>query len=638
MLRRVLPVVLLSLLLASAALCETRTSVLDTRPGLDKHITMNVRAASIREILDTVEAETKVRLRPDRGIAEDKATIYVKDKPARDVLRALAHCFNLCWVEVELGDLRYLKLFMDRDSDAEMRKRHYDDYLAITDQFDKELEATAQLVRSSQKQEFPNISGPMSIDEQAKIYRSYVATQESSFAAMSLQFLKLSESQRKDLFSGKEVVVSGSAIDSEPKEKYPEAEAFHYWIERSLAGYLLQGSVQPAMAANDWSLIAAALFDDTRYDKMVQSANAILLKDPSLDKELPAPKPEDVKPLPSQTPVGTSLIPEGVMSVPKPGEGSGATPTTMSDDLLPLAKEADIPIVAQYLSEYLTSATPTTGGIANPKKISEKIADLSAKHRFAVERDGDFLLAKSLLWHRLRNREVPEETIRRWQKEITGLPAPTFNVTVEMGSMSWEQVRGIIANSKYWFGIDDPSYLARGEYALKLYASLTPSQQNALWQGTPISAAALNSNQQHIFMQGYEFRARPTYREAQDPGWAQTAAFSMTGPNYESNTLFAVQTGVRVLDYISLDQFIPEEQKTLTQEELNSSFAIIRPPTEDAIAKGVPALKKQIQTKYPEIPIMSVGIYTLNRIFFRFKIADKQGNDYSFSCPVRVDK
>lgn len=160
-----------------------------------------------------------------------------------------------------------------------------------------------------------------------------------------------------------------------------------------------------------------------------------------------------------------SLIfgPNILQLVPRPGEGSGATPTTMSDGLLELAEATGIPVVAQYLSEYTPNGVPAS----QAGRIVDRLGALSKTHRFTVEKDGGFLLAHSLLWHRLRDREVPEAAIRRWQKAITGLPLPIFDVSVEMANTSWAQVRGIIANRARWFGMGDLSMMASSKNASK---------------------------------------------------------------------------------------------------------------------------------------------------------------------------
>ena len=632
--RTLLSIVLAALSCSAFAGEDPRTAALDGVPGLDKPITLSLRAASIREVLDKVEAETGARLRPEREIAEDKASIWVKDRPARDVLRALAHCFNLCWTESEVGSSRFLRLYMDRKTQAELRQRHYDDYLAVLDQFDKQLQVTADMVRSGQTYEAPRSAVNIPRDELDRLWLRERVTRSNYLGAMVLQYLKLSELQQKDLFEGKVVTVSGGAIAEEAKDKYPEATSFSFWIERSLAGYLLQGSVQPVLQPWDWTLITTALFDDARYDKVIQSANEALAKDPALGKELPATKTDEkapAAPTPESAPKATEIVshlmymPMSVTSaVPRPGEGSGATPATMSDGLLPIAEAAGIPVVAQYLSEYAGADAPKSPSTG--VKAAQRLAELSQLHKFAVERDGDFLLAKSLLWHRLSDREVPEETIKRWQKTITGLRFPTFDVGVEMGSMSWGQVRGIINNSRYWFGASNLAMLAQCEYALKLYATLTPAQRQALSRGGEIPASTLKPEQQRIFIQAFEVWARPSYAKAQDPGWPRTAALSLTDSGWSGGMLLAVSgmrnVGLANLSFGQTEQYAVPPETPLTPEQRQELRERLQRQAEQEIPGLVRTFAEQVAKDHPEISQKSIEIYAERTVEFRLRLGE----------------
>ena len=67
---------LLTLVVFSAVIADERTAVLDDEKRLDKPITLALRAASLKEVLASVERETGVHLLVQRDIAEDKVTIY----------------------------------------------------------------------------------------------------------------------------------------------------------------------------------------------------------------------------------------------------------------------------------------------------------------------------------------------------------------------------------------------------------------------------------------------------------------------------------------------------------------------------------------------------------------------------------
>ncbi len=587
---------------------DLRTKALDNKPGLDKPLTLTLRAVSLHDLLDKVETETKVRMRPDREITEDKVTIRVKEMPARDLLRAVAKCCNLGWVDAEIGDLQFLNLYMDRESQAAMNKKLYDDYAIMLGQFDKEMKATADAVRSKAEIVIPP-AGSIPNDELYRLqYRSMYAS-DPQLGSMAVQYLSLTETQKKTLFDGKEVHVSADLICKEALDLYPEATGYTYWVERSLAGYLLQGSVQPVLPENEWHLIAIALFDDARYDKLIATECDALGKDEKLTKQITLPKVEPTPtPAPPTPPVDATGVPQVVMPVipplPKPYEGSGATPRTMSDALLTIAEAADMPLVAQYLSEYSPPNTPAPVS----GKLSNLLAAQCKLHKFTVVRDGDVLQARAALWHRLHDREVPENTIKRWQVAINGLPLPTFETYVEMASSTWGQIRGIIGNYAYWFGASEPPGLAMAEYACKLYSSLTPTQQRNLWNGQNLPVSAFRADQQNTFVQAFEHKARPSYVKAKDRAWQATSFFKLRRAS--TGELFAFANG-QILGTESIPPtMIPEDGNN------NESFARIQSPSPEDIAKTIATLLDNVYQAHPETPRKSIAVYQAGQIYF----------------------
>ena len=630
---------------AAQAATDVRTTALDGKSGLSKPISLYLRAASLREVLDKIQSETGVKLRPERDIAEDKVTISVKDKPAREVLRAITHCFNLCWEEAEVADTTCLKLFTDRDFTSAIRRRNYDDYAAILGQFDKEMQAHADVVRSGIPYQAPARSsvGMKNNDEYWRLTRRQQISHSDMLSAMVLQYLKLSDMQKKPLFEGQEISLPKEAICQEAKEKFSGASEFRYWVDPSLAGYLLYGSNVTRSDVDGPHLFAVAVFDDDRYDKEIQSACDILAKDAALDKELPVRKqPEKAAP-PQPAAVSTDAPTEKLFRlsqqavVPNPGAGSAATPTTMSDFLLPIAEDAGIPLVAQYISEYADPQVPTPPPAG---KILARLCQLCKQHKFTISRDGDFLLVKSMVWHRLRDREVPETKIKRWQQAFTGLPFPTWDAAVEMGASPWGWIRDIIANQRYWFGSDYLMLLAGSEYQLKLCASLSAAEQNALWRGVEIPIAGMRPEQLHLFMQAFESKAKPTYAKAKDSSWPRKAGISLAGPELLEEALYAV-ADMRGLGMCRTDSLVPDGAVQIRndlppdqqQEQYNRDR---RKWVEQNIGSVAKDACRRLAAEHPEIPPKNITIYALYRLLIELHLGeDSNGTSWVYSIRVK---
>lgn len=645
MTKALISIMLALLSCAAQAATDVRTMALDGKSGLSKPISLYLRAASLREVLDKVQAETGVKLRPERDVAEDKVSISVKDKPARDVLRAIAHCFNLCWEEAEVADTTCLKLFTDRDFTSAMRQRNYDDYAAILGQFGKEMQEHADVVRSGVPYRAPAYGSVVmkNDDEYFRLTRRQEISRSDTLSAMVLQYLKLSDLQKKPLFEGQDISLPKEALCQEAKDKFPSASEFRYWVDPSLAGYLLHASSIRKTDEDGPYLLATAVFDDDRYDKEIQSACDILAKDAALDKELPVRKQPEKAASPPPPAASTDAPKEELFNptpqaqVPNPGGGSAATPTTMSDFLLPIAEDAGIPLVAQYISEY---ADPQVPAPPPAGKILARLCQLCKQHKFTIARDGDFLLVKSMVWHRLRDREVPEAKIKRWQQAFTGLPFPTWDAAVEMGASPWGWIRDIIANERYWFGSEYLMLLAGSEYHLKLCASLTAAEQNALWRGGEIPIAGMRPEQLHLFMQAFESKAKPTYAKAKDPSWPRKAGISLASPELFNEALCAV-ADMRSLGMCSTNSLVPDnavqigenlppdqEQQRYNQER--------RKWVEQNIGSVAKDACRRLAAEHPEISPRKIAIYALYRLLIKLRIGE-DSNDASWVYSIRVN-
>lgn len=611
----------LTLLLAITVVADERTTALDTEAKLNKNLTLSLRAASLKEVLAKVEQATGVHLLVQREIAEDKATVWVKDQPAREILRALAHCFNLCWSPSPTTDKHYLRLWMDRKYLASMYHRDYQDYLAIVDQYDKEMQITAKTVRSGENYEVPaELMRKLSKEDVPEYHRQDrrgMASRNPNIGAMVLQFLALTEKQREQLQAGNHVTVTGAEISPEALKKWPDAQSFDYSTDRSASGYMLRCGARPGKVGGTY-LISSAYFDDSPYEQEAELVAKGLLADPELAKDLP----RDPK-------LATDIAIH-------PGEGSDTVPGTMSDGLLELAQAANIPIVAQFVSRY-EGANPdwATEKVQLPtssaKKTGERLAELVKQHTFTVFRDGEFLLGRSLLWHRLRLREVPETKIRMWQKECCGLSSPTFNGYVDMASMRWEQIRGTIDNTRYWFGGQWLIYLARCEYPLKVYGSLTSDQKRWLASGSELPVSALTPDQQVYFMAGFEMREKPTFENVTDQNWPETASFSMQDAGYENASLVAV-AGMRTLGEVEPDPGALQIPKDTPKEDMEKVYF-------RQIDELRPSLEKkllgQVAKDHPAVPAKDIGVYCLRDYVFTLKLGE-HSRKCVLVCSVKV--
>lgn len=98
-------------------------------PVLDKPVTLAVKGEALSDIMPMLEKQTGVRLRVSRDIADQKATIFVDDRPLRQVMEGLSTLFGYHWTKktFSTGDIH--ELWQDEKS----RQRLADQYARAWD-------------------------------------------------------------------------------------------------------------------------------------------------------------------------------------------------------------------------------------------------------------------------------------------------------------------------------------------------------------------------------------------------------------------------------------------------------------------------------------------------------------------------
>jgi hypothetical protein len=122
---------------AAAALREYKreAEIVDTR--LFREVTLRVKALSLPELCEQLRTQTGVTLRAARGVEDENVTVFVKARPAREVMRQVARLFGYRWLRSgEEGKYRY-ELSQDLRSqlaEEEMRSRDFHAALVSLDE------------------------------------------------------------------------------------------------------------------------------------------------------------------------------------------------------------------------------------------------------------------------------------------------------------------------------------------------------------------------------------------------------------------------------------------------------------------------------------------------------------------------
>ena len=66
-------------------------------PRLQRRVTIAKKAVSFGQLLEQLAKETSIDISATRGVADDKLTVFCKDKPLRDLLRQITQHFGFVW-------------------------------------------------------------------------------------------------------------------------------------------------------------------------------------------------------------------------------------------------------------------------------------------------------------------------------------------------------------------------------------------------------------------------------------------------------------------------------------------------------------------------------------------------------------
>ncbi len=185
---------------AALASYEQQATAVDTR--LVRKITLQQKGMAFSDLCALLTTQTGIQFKASRGVADDKVTLFCKDRPLRDILRQITHVFHFSWSRDGSGkpdDPYTYELVQDLKSqftEEELRNRDrnaallaldtamnkYRKYLSLTPEQAREQALTAS---PEEKEILDGLGG-------------------GAWAAAHLYF-SLSPSEMADLQSGKEL-------------------------------------------------------------------------------------------------------------------------------------------------------------------------------------------------------------------------------------------------------------------------------------------------------------------------------------------------------------------------------------------------------------------------------------------------
>jgi hypothetical protein len=475
---------------------EKEAQTVDAR--LVQKVTLQSKATSLEDLCQELSRQTRVKLTAGRGVADEKATVLVKELPARDVMRAVARLFGYVWARSgSQGAYRYA-LTQDLRSqlaEQEMRTRDLNEALLALDEKMAAYDPVAGLSPSQIKERMATAKG----DERRVLARSLGLP----WGGIQL-YQRLTPAERAALGQGRELRFSSDA--ARPGQRIPPE-----WVRPLLgtwemgitqdgpggrATFSQRGFIQdqskpytPIEDADGATAIVQLKVDHSELGRVSLQADTSFFV--SLNGGQPglgsnnvlaeAQSPSVARPnnrvansaLKLQEPfVGTvSLKPEAScptlraeLEQRKPGQGppsaeelnrsaaaGGKVLSSDAMDSLVRLKRAHLTSADVWEAVHAVSGLPVVADsysrLYDPKSVAlekralfEVLCHASDEMGVRWRKDGQFLLARStsFFWDKLK--ETPNRDLQRWRRnklEQNGLP---FNDLVDMALLPDDQL------------------------------------------------------------------------------------------------------------------------------------------------------------------------------------------------------
>lgn len=446
-----------ALLRQAAAEYRRQKEIVDTR--LAQNVSLGVKGASFSDFCRRLSEKLHVEIGANRGIADEKVTVFCENLPVRDAMRAVTQVFGYRWLRSGEENAYRYELCQDlrsRLTEEELRNRDLNEALLALDAAMQQRKAKADQEKESAPEEW----------------------------ALTQLYARLSAADRAALLNGQRLLFRSDSAD--PARKLPDdlktpilqtiapfrVTATGQLVDRDGQGTAVaampgaKALVQLHIAHTDLGTITLQQAIGFRYPLTVGGEGGMGGEQGHGNPLATGHNPLAVRPdnaganralrnLPEFTRL-VSLQPESSCprlqeeGTPPDKRGNYETEEEMlaAHELPPMPhvtsadvweevhKKTKLPIVADYYT-HLYAVSPFAIRNASLFEALCKVGDnLGARWR----KSGDFLLSRAVSYYWDKQKEVPNRFLARWQedgKRTDGLP---FEDIMEMAALSDAQL------------------------------------------------------------------------------------------------------------------------------------------------------------------------------------------------------
>lgn len=519
--------------IAASALAHWRQErqIVDAR--LQRKVSLAIRGMAFTDLCRKLTDETGIAFSAGRDVAEDKVTLFCKNRPLRDILRQITVLFNFTWDRSGVeGEFAY-KLKQPLRSELleeELRNRDRDEALLA---LDREMDAFRELLALSPEEASQRAASASGEEKKrlealagngwgpAQLYGRMSSAdltalrdgQRFAFGTLPIgPMMPLPpELERNILASQPDVYVIretngdpriARAGEDDVQQGVPAAQfgTAHaqaaLWIDRSEAGeFRLMASSGVAVErmggsmSDDENITLATGISPSRRDPKNEEANAAQATDPEMKRQV------------SIVPKIACRLTPGIYA-PKTGPQSGEpSPMTTTGDLLEaihLATGLDI------IGDYYTCLYPAGSLTAREVTLFVALNRVTDAARLRWKREGGWLGFRTLGFFNERPKEIPNALLGKWAESRKQNGALTIEDFMEIAALRDVQTDSqVIADAmRGLYSLEEWDLARRGlRPHWKLLASLTPQRRRAAVSAQGVAFNDLTPNEQQAFFQ-----------------------------------------------------------------------------------------------------------------------------------------
>lgn len=643
----------------------TSAAPLPDDPALAKPVTLAVKGEALSDVMGMMQEQTGVKLRVERDIADQKVTIFVDEKPLRDVMNGLVTVFGYRWSPETASGNRVYRLWEDenaRRQREDLRQNAYSKAWEQADAIFDYMTQFSQLKADEIKQLVDKLTSEYAEkkdnETRLKLAAARNLSEDPRSRTIAEYYQTLPDSVQNAIKSG--LTVHYDSASQEPEWKLPDDVSARIG-EATKSKFVVAGIVRNADGStrisedqNDWKLDGVNLGYSAIITNESAGLDAAVYIRQKMTVSMPASGQSPPTTSVSETALSTtySLAREraqqtdttSVRRLPRKQDGalvkmkvsfdsadivketgmpvsSNGAPANRSDILAILHKKLGLQIISDHYSQWCTW---TAEKIRNVEEFLPMFGQMyRAQHEMPSDVDwgwdGQYCYLRSRDASGCDQRETPNRLLRTWQAAYARNGYLGLDELGQISLLSDAQIAALRANVRH-LGLGDEIVTSN---LLRVYATLSASQRADAF-GDDVSIARMTPEQR--IMVG-------------------TIAFSSDGrwPLPGSRVIVGIyQNGLRI-DKPERAEDNPDAPVTLkmslTDEQTSEHYEVRAdsgPGIRTIQAASPEEAWQKLQSESPNAK--KTDLICIRRKSFAISLARAQGTSHSFSTsiPFRV--